>query len=313
MEYSVVIPVYNSKDALPELVERIDRVLRKMSRSYEMILVDDSSSDTSWEVMKRLHQANRMITIIRLADNFGQQRSTLCGIARAQGDYMITIDDDLQHFPEEILKLREKLDEGFDAVIAAFESPRKKLFRRLGSNTLFYLMRKIFNMPADFKTSSFRIMRRSIAERICKLPYPSPYINGMILSITHKVANVRIPHGERRYGVSNYNLSQLLRVLFTLFLNFWPSPLVFFAKSGMVLSTLMSILASWPFIVPSMAAGFSSQWAGLTNVVCFSLSIMLFSASLLLYHIIGLYKETAHTAHFVIGEFYERKDRDGEA
>ena len=130
---SIVIPVYNSQGTLTELCDRIGKVFRKLGISYEVILVDDGSADDSWQVMQELHRDDPRIRIIRLSRNFGQHNATICGFRHCQGNHVVTLDDDLQHRPEEIPILIDKMEEGFPVVIARFDVKEHALWKNAGS------------------------------------------------------------------------------------------------------------------------------------------------------------------------------------
>ena len=133
MELSVVVPVYNSEQSLPELVERLQPVLGSAAEHFELILVNDASGDRSWEVVASLAAGHPWIRGVNLTRNYGQHNALLCGIRKARYETIVTMDDDLQNPPEEIPKLLEELDRGNDVVYGVPESERHGLFRDLAS------------------------------------------------------------------------------------------------------------------------------------------------------------------------------------
>ena len=134
--YSVVVPVYNSEHTLQELYRRLEKVFREVIKEdFELILVDDGSKDRSFEVMQELRNKDRRVRIIQMARNFGQHPALLCGFAHVKGDFVVTMDDDLQHQPEELPKMikvmRERDD--VDAIIASYEGRQHGFIRKLGT------------------------------------------------------------------------------------------------------------------------------------------------------------------------------------
>ena len=134
--YSVVVPVYNSEHTLQELYRRLEKVFREVIKEdFELILVDDGSKDRSFEVMQELRNKDHRVRIIQMARNFGQHPALLCGFAHVRGDFVVTMDDDLQHQPEELPKMikvmRERDD--VDAIIASYEGRQHGFIRKLGT------------------------------------------------------------------------------------------------------------------------------------------------------------------------------------
>lgn len=238
IQFSVVIPVYNSEASLEELCNRIDDVFGKLKVPYEIILVDDASKDKSWSVLTSLRQQNSNIKLIQLMSNFGQHNAILCGLNYISGKYVITMDDDLQNPPEEIPKLIDEIQKGHDAVIGALEKKQDTFVKNAASRAIRFLMRKIFNMPEGFKLSSFRIMKSEIANEIKNMKTPYPFIGGMIFSLTQQIANVPVKHDSRKYGASTYNYGKLINLAFNLIINYTSLPLKMLTFIGILVSIL---------------------------------------------------------------------------
>ena len=235
-EYSIVIPVYNSESSLEELCYRINEVFIKLDESYEVIFVDDSSTDNSWNLLKILIEKYKRIKIIQLMKNFGQHNALICGFHHATGRYIITMDDDLQNPPEEIPKLINEIKKGYDSVIGVQEVKQDTLFKNISSLFIRYLNTKIFNKPKDLKLSSFRIMTKAVTDEIKILKTPYPYISGMLLSLTRNIGNVTVIHDKRKYGQSQYNLNKLIKLAFNLIINYTSLPLKFLTTVGIIVS-----------------------------------------------------------------------------
>lgn len=213
LRISVVIPVYNGRDFLSELCQRLSKTLAYMEVDYEVILVDDSSPDDSLSVIRDEASQYKGFRAIGLSKNKGQQVATLVGISYATGDIIITIDDDLQNPPEEIPLLVNPLiiDDNLDVVIAAYDSKKHGLVRNAGTKALDIVSNHIVSKPKDLHLTSFRAMRQHVAKHIIKTHQSSPRIGYLILDTTSRVANVRVHHEPRRSGVSGYNLCGLAR------------------------------------------------------------------------------------------------------
>ncbi|HYE81536.1 MAG TPA: glycosyltransferase family 2 protein [Clostridia bacterium] len=217
---SVVVPVYNSESSISELYRRLDSVLPHIAVQYEIIMVDDGSIDNSLAEMSKLHASGNTFKIICLDGNFGQQNAIMCGIRHSNGDYIITIDDDLQNPPEEIPKLLEKLEEGFDVVYGIPAYKKQSGIRHLGTIMTGLFFGLICSKPKDVKVGSFRVLRRHIAEKISEDDTSFVYITAITLKHTRNIGNVTVEYADRKYGSSNYSLYKLASLFCKLFINY---------------------------------------------------------------------------------------------
>ena len=224
-EISVVIPVYNSEKTLDELYTRLKSALRVLSRDYEILLVDDGSRDLSYVKMKELRRRDNCVKIIALNGNFGQQNAIMCGLHHAAGKYIVTMDDDMQHPPEEIGKLLSKLKDGYDVVYGIPLPQQKKhsIIRNIGSKMTNYLFNKICCKPKDIKVSSFRVMTRAIVQKVVKDKTSFVYISAIAFKNNAKAENVIVMHDARKYGESNYSLINLIKLFLKLYIYYSPA------------------------------------------------------------------------------------------
>lgn len=230
---SVIIPVYNGEECLEELYTRLADNLKRLSWEYEIVLVDDGSSDNSYEKMKLLHQRDRRVKVIRLAGNFGQQNALFCGLHYTTGDYVVTMDDDLQHNPEDIEKLLLELDKGYQVVYGIPLERKHPFYRQVGSKVTYYLFNRITTKPPGLKISSFRVIRRELVEKIIKEQTSFVYISAIIFRYTSQVGNVTISHASRKHGESNYNFRKLLKTFLKIYIYYSNSRfLKYFTSSG---------------------------------------------------------------------------------
>ena len=160
VRFSVVIPVYNSESSLDELLYRLLPVFKAVSVGFEIIFVDDGSKDRSWQKLKELRNKHKHVKIIQLMRNFGQHNALVCGFHFANGDYIITLDDDLQIPPEEIPKLISKIEEGYDIVYGKYLSKKHSKFRNIGSLLIQAVYKKVFDVHNDL--SAFRIIKKEV-------------------------------------------------------------------------------------------------------------------------------------------------------
>src|SRR6056297_2244578 len=163
---SIVIPVYRGENSLTELYLEIKKTAALNEFDFELILVDDHSPDQSYQKILKLHNQDSRVKGIRLARNFGQQNAIFCGFNYAVGDYIITIDDDLQHRPEDISLLYQQIKKGYDVVYAIPEERAHSFYRRLGSKLTNWLFNLITPKNNEIRVSSFRIITGEMLEKI---------------------------------------------------------------------------------------------------------------------------------------------------
>ena len=187
----MVVPIYNSSDCLPELVRQLTDQLTSMKRRYEIILVEDCSPDQSWQVIRNLVSQYPNLRAFQLTQNSGQAKATVCGLAEARGQFVFTMDDDLQHPPDHLPRLLEELerDPTVDCVFAIFLEKKHAGYRNLGSRVVAWVNSRAFGLPADFRTSSFRVMRSFVARAAVSHQTDNPAILRLILASTSRVKN----------------------------------------------------------------------------------------------------------------------------
>ena len=238
-DFSVIVPVYNSERSLEELYERLAATFEAMGKSFEVVFVDDGSRDGSLAVLRSLHTGHPgRVRALSLYRNQGQHAALMCGFQHCAGEVVVTIDDDLQHYPEDIPVLYETLQQGHDAVFASFQKKAHGFLQNLGSRLVRRLVHRIFDPPEGLETSSFRLIRRDVVEHVKAYRTSFPYLSGMILSTTHRVANAQVRHQERRYGRSGYTLPKLVQLSFNLLVNYSALPLKAIGWVGMGASLL---------------------------------------------------------------------------
>ncbi|MGR6835322.1 glycosyltransferase family 2 protein [Syntrophomonas erecta] len=271
---SIVIPVYNSQEILEKLYKRLVAVLQNIERNFEIIMVDDASYDSSFKVMQGLHRQDPRVKIIRLSRNQGQHQATLCGLFYSQGRFVVTMDDDLQNPPEEIPRLLEKIQEGYQVVFGIPGHKQHVFYRNWGSRVINYCLNRIYPWkPYHIRSSSFRIMDRELVEKIIRRPGSRIYMAALIFANTHQIANLDVVHLSRPYGKSNYNLKKSVQLALTLVLyySFIPLNMVLMLWQGLFFVSMLFFL--WTIIGPKGAGPW--LWAVGLLAVLFSSSMVL--------------------------------------
>lgn len=264
VKYSILIPVYNSESIVSKTVEETIKFFSSYNLSYEILLINDGSSDNSWDVIKGLAQSNKSIRAINLLKNYGQHSAIFCGMENCVGDLIITIDDDLQNPPEEIIHLINKIDEGFDLVFGKFRLKKHSWFRRQGTKIVSKLNSHIFQKPKGITLSNFRIFTKEVKDRAITMKTNKPYIPGILLLSSSIVGNVEVEHRPRSVGKSNYSMFKILRLLSRLLFNYSSYPLKLLSFLGVIVSLASFFAGSYYF---SLAYFRGSEVPGWTTLV----------------------------------------------
>lgn len=222
---SVVIPVYRSEAILPELVRRLGEVLPTLANDYEVVLVNDSSPDGSWEVISDAQHRVPWIRAINLMRNYGQHNALLCGIRAAQYSRIVTMDDDLQHPPEEIPKLLAVLDQGYDVVYGRPAQEHHGFLRDLASWTTKLALENMMGAEIARQVSAFRVFRAEVANAFRHYEGSFVSIDVLLTWGTNRFAATPVRHEPRAQGVSGYTLRKLVTHTMNMMTGFTTKPL----------------------------------------------------------------------------------------
>jgi len=236
-EISIVIPVYNSSEIIEELYQCISKALQTYC-TYEIIFINDCSKDNSWQKIAALAKNNNSIVGINLRKNSGQDNALLAGLRIAKGNYSVIMDDDLQHNPEDIIKLHAECKKGFDVCFANFNKKEQSVFKNVGSNINGKIAELLVSKPNGIYLSPFKIINKSTISEITKFAGPYPYIDGIILTITQNLTQIDTTHQQRHSGKSNYTFSKSLSVFMKLFTGFSVLPLRLATISGFIATSI---------------------------------------------------------------------------
>jgi glycosyltransferase involved in cell wall biosynthesis len=247
--YSIVIPIHNSSGTLDELCVRLKGVMDAMGEPYEVIMVDDGSTDDSWTRMERIHSKDRRFKSIQLTRNFGQHNATVCGLAHSSGNLVLTIDSDLEHHPEDIPKFIEHRDH--DIVIAQLQRKKHNAFKRVTSRMKDWFIYKLIGAPKGIQITSFRMFRKNIADNMVRIATPYPFIPALMFFVSKDVKGVPIEHHRRMHGKSTYTLRMMLRLFSNLMINNSSYLLQLVGQFGIMCSLVGFSLAIY-FIVKKM-------------------------------------------------------------
>jgi glycosyltransferase involved in cell wall biosynthesis len=249
--YSVVVPVFNSVDIVGETIDRITGVFEQARLPYELILVNDGSKDGSWRLIADRARTQPHIVALNLLRNYGQHHANLAGLREASGDYVITMDDDLQNPPDQALLLIDEAMTGRDVVFGRFERKQAAGYRRIGSKLISLINRRVFAQPPGLAVSNFRILRRDVVDRICESRTAHPYITGQALMYSNNASDVPVRHDPRPVGKSNYGLRRILTLVLTILFSYSLFPLRAAAVIGFVVAVGSFLLGGF-YLVRSL-------------------------------------------------------------
>ncbi|MPZ61059.1 MAG: glycosyltransferase [Propionibacteriales bacterium] len=262
--YSVVVPVFNSADVVGETIDRVIETFEKEELSYELILVNDGSQDDSWAVIADRARSTPHVIAVDLLRNYGQHNANLAGFRESTGDYVITMDDDLQNPPDQIRTLIDEALTGRDVVFGQFTTKKAAGYRRLGSKVIRMINRRVFGQPPGLVVSNFRILRRDVVDRICRSRTAHPYITGQAVLYSSNPSHVSVRHDPRRNGTSTYNMARIIRLVLTILFSYSLFPLRLAALTGFVVAA-GSFLLGFFYLVQGIF--FGPRVPGWTTVV----------------------------------------------
>ncbi|MCC7274330.1 MAG: glycosyltransferase family 2 protein [Alphaproteobacteria bacterium] len=261
---SVVVPVYNGSASVGELVEALSNL--PVPGGLEIVLVNDGSPDDSLAVCRALLATARVpITVVDHARNYGEHNAVMTGLRHARGRYVITMDDDLQNPPEEVLRILEHAQANdLDVVYTYYESKEHAAWRNLGSRFTNWCADLLLDKPRGLYLSSFRCMSAFVVGEIVRYEGPFPYVDGLLLQVTKRIGRIQVRHLPRAVGRSNYTLRRLIRLWMNMFLNFSVMPLRAATVVGLALSglgALAGVVVVAEAIINETPAGWASLMA----------------------------------------------------
>lgn len=281
---TIVIPVYNGAASIAQLVDALAGL--KIEGGHEIVLVNDGSPDNSREVCLKLTERRDVpVTLVDLSRNFGEHNAVMAGLAQARGEYVISMDDDLQNPPEEVVRLYEHTRANrYDVVYTYYDKKEHAGWRNLGSRLANLSADLLLEKPRGLYLSSFRCISAFVAREVVRHAGPYPYVDGLIMQVTQNIGRLKVQHLPRATGRSNYTLRKLVRLWLSIFLNFSVAPL----RLASVLGICLGFLGAVAFIFVALEAILSSNtpqgWASVMGAI-----LVLSGVQMLMLGIIGEY------------------------
>lgn len=231
---SFVIPCYNSEKTIQKVVQEIKE--SNISYEKEIILVNDCSSDATWDVIAEIAKTNLNIKAINFSKNFGQHSALMAGYRATTGDFVVSLDDDGQTPANETYKLLEKLEKGYDVVYASYANKKHSVFRNIGTGINNLMCRWLIGKPKKLNITSFFVARKYIIDEITKYENPYAYIPGLVLRSTKSISSVPVEHRSREVGQSGYSFRKLIALWINGFTAFSIKPLRLATLFGLIVA-----------------------------------------------------------------------------
>jgi undecaprenyl-phosphate 4-deoxy-4-formamido-L-arabinose transferase len=300
---SVVIPVYNEEDNLPELGRRLLAVLNSLPYRSEIIFVDDGSADRSWEIISQMHREHpEQVRGLQFIRNFGQHPAIFAGFQATRGDVIVTLDADLQNPPEEIPKLVAKLEEGYDTVGGWREVRRDSFFRRLPSAVINWLMSKVTGVYLRDYGCMLRAYRREVIDSINQCQETTSFIPALANMFARRITEVPVSHAERTRGQSKYSLVKLIRLNFDFMTGFSHLPIHAVGVLGLIIAIVglgfgLFLMLRRLWIGPEVEGVFT-----LFAILFVFAGLQMFGLALIGEYVGRIYREVRQRPRFVVRE-----------
>lgn len=307
MQLSIVIPVYNSFNILDELAKRIHEEINFVN-TFELILVNDCSPDKSWEKISLLVEKYPFIKGINLRKNSSQHNAIMAGLNYACGDVIVMMDDDLQHSPQYIQNLYEKIHAGSDVCYTKFFKKKHASWKVLGSDFNDLVANLLLKKPKDLYLSSFKAISKAILPEIIAYDGPYPYVDGLILGITQSISVIEIEHNARFEGNGNYNFIKSLSLWLKMATSFSVLPLRVATYLGIIISLISFCLGIYYLFLGLFSDNIPHGWTTLIVVILFLGGVQLISIGIIGEYIGRSYLKLNKKYQFVVKEVKSNQD-----
>ncbi len=251
-EFSIVIPIYNEAENIPELYERLTKVMEKVcgrvkepENCYEIILVDDGSKDRSWQLIRDIHEKDMRVRGIRFSRNFGHHIAITAGLDYAKGRAVILMDGDLQDPPEEIPGLVEKFRGGYDVVYGIRKERRDPILKKMTSQLFWWILRRFSGVDMPQGQTMLRIMSRRLVDVLNEMREHARFVHGMMAWAGLNVATLEVEHSPRVKGKSKYNIPRMFRLAFNAVSSFSTVPLRLATYLGFISSVISLVIGAY--------------------------------------------------------------------
>ncbi len=297
---SVLIPLLNEQDSLPELQQRIRYALEGIGKPYEIIYINDGSIDNTQRILEDFHERFPGVKVIEFNRNYGQHMALFAGFQFCQGDIIITIDGDLQNPPEEIPRLVSKMEEGYEVVATFRKNRHDSFFRRFASNIVNKITSRLVGVKLKDYGCMLRAYSRPVIDHINMCTESSSFIPALANTFARKIVEIEVAHEERKKGQSKYSIFKLLRLNFDLMTSFSLLPIQFIGVLGSVIALLGLFFALFLFIRRLIIGPESEGAFTLFGILFFFIGIQIFALGVIGEYIGRIYQEVRRRPRYII-------------
>ena len=281
---SVVIPVLNEESLIQELINRVTFNCEKITKDYEVIIVDDGSVDGTWLKISEASKQNKKIMGLKFSRNFGHHYALTAGLHESIGEWVVVMDGDLQDRPEVILDLYQESQKGYDVVFVSRKNRPEKIQYRVLQKIFYWFLKSLSGINFDSSQANFSIISRKVVDAFKCFPENARFYGSTIMWLGFKRSKIFADHGKRLSGKPSYTLKKRLSLASDIILSFSERPLKFAIGVGVILSTISILVATW-IIYSAITWGYSVT--GWTSLI---FSTFFFSGVILVFlGIIGIY------------------------
>ncbi len=301
-EISVVVPLYNEEENVPELYRRLTAVLESLERSYELVLVNDGSQDGTEELLRDLQVSDSRVVVLHLSRNFGHQPAVCAGLDAACGEAVIVMDGDLQDPPEVFAQLLRCWESGYEVVYAIRRKRKEPLLKRMGYFLFYRLLRAISDLDIPLDSGDFCLMDRRVVEVLKHLPERMRFVRGLRTFVGFRQCGVAYERAAREAGQPKYSFRALVRLAIDGLVSFSSFPLTLVTYLGFASAGVALLLTLWVLLDAWSNSATPRGWASTVIVVLFMGSVQLFSQGILGEYIRRIFIECKGRPTYIVRE-----------
>lgn len=308
---SIIVPIYNEHESLPELYSRLNKVMAEQQYHFEMILVDDGSSDGSRQIERELTEKDARVRAIQFSRNFGHQVAISAGLDHAQGDAVIMMDGDLQNPPELIPTLVAKWEEGYDIVnTVRVQSNNQPAFKNITANLFYWLINRLANVKITPNSADFRLMDRKVVESFRSIHERDRFLRGLIIWVGFSHTDVPFEVQGRYGGQSKYSIVKMARLALDGITSFSSIPLYFAALIGVLVSLCSFLYGLEAIYVRFFTNQVVEGWTTVAVGVLFLGGVQLIFLGVLGLYLAQLYTEVKARPLYLVDEYLGFQDKE---
>lgn len=299
---AIVIPVYNSAECVAPLCRALTHELDRCGESYQIIMVNDGSVDESWQNIKSVASADKRVHGICLRKNFGQDNAIMAGLNAASGEVVVVMDDDLQHSPQDIIRMVDKIEKGADVCYAKFAVKKHFWWKNGGSWFNGKVAEWVLGKPPGIYLSPFKALSGDVAEQVARSTSIYPYIDGIIFQMTSNICQIEAAHQNRYAGKSNYTLYKSFQVWLRLLTGSSTVPLRLVVRLGVMVSACSFLLALYYIILYLSEVASPPGWATLAVLMLFLGGVQMISLGVIGEYVGRAYLQVSSNPQYVVLE-----------